>query len=412
MENWKRTFGIIWVGQLFSTLSSSIVGYAVVFWLSLKTESAEVLAFAMIATLLPQILLGLFTGVFIDRWDRKKVMIAADSFIAVCTAVLCLLFYLDAVEVWQVYILLVMRSLGSAFHVPAMQASIPLLAPESQLMRIAGINQIISAISNIAGPALAALLITLIDMTYVLMFDILGAVIACTSLLFVTIPNPEQKTEERYIFREVKEGLQAIFGQRGLGWLLSFEVSILFFIIPISALFPLMTIKHFLGNTYQMSVVEISWGLGSLLGGVLIGMKSIKKANKVALIILMSFINGLTFLFSGLLPSSAFIWFALLTAFSGIASSIWNGAFVVVLQTKIDNSMLGRVFSTYDSLVLLPSIPGLLATGFIADAIGLSNAFAYSGIIICVLGALLWMVPAVRELGRSTEGESDSGILK
>jgi len=410
MENWKRTFAIIWSGQLFSTLSSAIAGYAVVFWLSLKTESAEVLAYAMIATLLPQMLFGMFTGVFVDRWNRKRTMIAADSFIAACTAVLCVMFYLERVEIWEIYLLLVMRSVGSAFHVPAMQASVPLLAPESQLMRIAGINQIIYAISNIAGPALAALLISLLDMTYVLMFDILGAGIACLSLLFVIIPNPERKNEERHIFREVKEGLQAIFGQKGLGWLLSFDILVMFFIIPISALFPLMTLKHFMGNTYQMSLVEAAWGIGSLIGGFMIGMRQIKNANKITLIIIMNSIIGLTFLFTGFLSQSGFIMFVVLTAVGGTAGAVWNGAFVVILQTKIENEYLGRVFSTYDSLALLPSIPGLLATGYVAETIGLTHAFVGAGFIICLLSIGLCIIPSVKELGRSTKGINN--ILK
>lgn len=410
MENWKRTFAIIWTGQLFSTLSSAIAGYAVVFWLSIKTESAEVLAYAMIATLLPQMAFGMFTGVFVDRWNRKRTMIAADSFIAICTAVLCIMFYLDIVAIWQIYILLAMRSVGSAFHIPAMQASVPLLAPESQLMRIAGVNQIIYAISNIAGPALAALLITLLDMTYVLMFDILGAVIACTSLLFVIIPNPEKKNEERHILREVKEGLQAIFRQQGLGWLLSFDILVMFFIIPISALFPLMTLKHFMGDTFQMSIVEAAWGIGSLLGGFMIGTSKIKNANKITLIIIMNTVIGLTFLFSGVLSSNGFVLFAVLTAIGGTAGAIWNGAFIVILQTKIENEYLGRVFSTYDSLALLPSIPGLLATGYVAETIGLTHAFIGAGVIICLSSIGLYFIPSVKRLGKSTKGVNN--ILK
>lgn len=92
MPDWKRVFMIIWTGQLFSTLSSAVVGYAVVFWLSVETKSAEVLAFATIAALLPQLLLGPFTGVYIDRWNRKKIMIWADLFIALCSLVMAILF--------------------------------------------------------------------------------------------------------------------------------------------------------------------------------------------------------------------------------------------------------------------------------------------------------------------------------
>ena len=406
-NSWKKTFAIIWSGQLFSTLTSSIDGYAVVFWLSLKTESAEVLAYAMIATLLPQLVLGLFTGVFVDRWNRKLTMICADSFIAICTAVMCLMFYFDSVTIWQIYLLLILRSAGSAFHTPAMQASVPLLAPESELMRVAGVNQMIFSISNIAGPALAALLINIMDMTYVLSLDIIGAVIACTSLLFVVIPNPEKKDTDKLpnIMGEIKEGLHAIFGTQGLKWVLLCDIAMLFFIIPISALFPLITLTHFMGDTYDMSIVEASWGVGIFIGGALIGMKKIKMMNKIVLIGTFSIIIGLTSLLSGLLPANGLIWFIALTGISGIGGAIWNSAFTVILQTKIDPSLLGRAFSTYDSLMLAPSIPGLLATGFIADAIGITNVFIIAGIAICLIGCLFFIIPSVVSLGKYTVGK-------
>ena len=82
MNNWKKVFAIIWTGQFFSILTSSIVNFAIILWLSFETKSAEVLAFAAIAAMLPQSVLGLFAGIFVDRWKRKRVMIMADSFIA------------------------------------------------------------------------------------------------------------------------------------------------------------------------------------------------------------------------------------------------------------------------------------------------------------------------------------------
>lgn len=408
MDNWKRTFAIIWSGQFFSTLTSSVVGYAVVFWLSLQTQSATVLAYAMIASLLPQIVLGLFSGVFVDRWNRKLTMICADTFIATCTAVLGLMFYLDTVNVWQIYVLLALRSAGSAFHTPAMQSSIPLLAPESELMRISGVNQMIYSISSIAGPAIAALLINLVEMTYVMMLDVVGAAIACISLLFVAIPNPKKEgvDQEKDILKEIKMGLSALFSQRGLAWLFLCEVSVMFFILPISALFPLFTIKYFLGGSYEMSAVEIAWGIGMLLGGALLGINLMKQFNKVVLIAITCIIVGLTFLLSGLLPTNGFIFFAILTGIGGVAVAIWSGSFTVILQTKVDQAMLGRAFAIYDSLTLMPSIPGLLATGFIAEMIGLTNAFIYSGIIVCLVGLVIFFIPSTIELGKSTIGVS------
>lgn len=129
MESWKKTFAVIWSGQLASILSSEVVAYSIIFWMSLETGSAEVLALAAIAGMLPQSLLGPLVGVYVDRWDRKRTMILADSFIALCTLALTALFWLGAARMWHIYILLACRSAGSAFHIPAMQASVPLLAP-------------------------------------------------------------------------------------------------------------------------------------------------------------------------------------------------------------------------------------------------------------------------------------------
>ena len=116
MENWKKTFAVIWSGQLASILSSSVVAFAIIFWVSLETGSAQVLALAAIAGMLPQSLLGPLVGVYVDRWDRKWTMILADSFIALCTLLLAVLFWLGVARMWHIYVLLACRSIGSAFH--------------------------------------------------------------------------------------------------------------------------------------------------------------------------------------------------------------------------------------------------------------------------------------------------------
>ncbi|HLU88843.1 MAG TPA: MFS transporter, partial [Cyclobacteriaceae bacterium] len=163
MENWKKTFIIIWTGQFFSVLSSSAVNFAIIIWLSIETGSAEILAYAAIAALLPQSVIGPFSGVYIDRWDRKLTMILSDGFIAVCTLVIAVLFYFNQTDLWYIFLLLALRSFGAAFHMPAMQASIPLIAPESKLLRISGVNQSIQSVSTIAGPALGGLALSLLD---------------------------------------------------------------------------------------------------------------------------------------------------------------------------------------------------------------------------------------------------------
>ncbi len=401
-SNWKKTFAIIWAGQLFSTLSSTVVGYAVIFWLSIKTGSAEVLAVSTIATLLPQLVLGLFTGVLVDRWDRRKTMIIADLFIALCSGIMALLFWIGKTDIGYIYLLLALRSVGSAFHVPAMQASTPLIAPESQLMRVAGVNQSIFSVSTIAGPAIAALFVNTLSMTHALLFDVLGAILATISLLMVKIPNPEKVPESENtgtMIRELKEGFNALLHMPGLKWLFIFIVLATFFIVPVATIFPLMTLDHFNGTTYQMSLIEIVWGVGMLAGG---GIMSLPRFNfnKIVLINIMYIILGITFFFSGFLSAQGFVFFAILTTIGGIAAAIFHGSFTVVMQTSLNPAVMGRAFSIFDTFTMLPAMVGLLLTGYIADHIGITNAFVISGAVIILIGVISFFVPSLMHLNK------------
>jgi len=400
MNNWKKVFAIIWTGQFFSYLSSSVVSFAAIIWLSFETKSASVLAMAAIFSMLPQALIGPFTGVFVDRWNRKRIMIFSDAFIALCSLVLAILFFMGRVEIAYIYILLALRSVGSAFHGPSMQASVPLLAPEAELTRIAGINQMIMSVSSIAGPALGALMVTYLDMAYVMLFDVVGAIIACTSLLFVFIPNPEKKPtfEKPHVFREMREGFLVISRNRGLLLLFMFSVLVMLFLMPVSVLFPLMTLEHFNGDAFQMSVIEVVWGVGMVVGGALLSMRQFK-GNQVVMINLTYILLGLTFLFSGILPPEGFVMFVVLTAFGGVAGAVYHSMFTALVQRSVVPEALGRVFSLYGSVAILPSLIGLTATGLIADYVGVTYAFVIAGAIIILIGVVAMFVRPVMRIG-------------
>ena len=401
MESWKKKFAIIWTGQFFSILSSTVVGYSVIFWLSLETGSAEILSLAAIASLLPQAVAGLFTGVYVDRWDRKKVMIFADSFIALCTLGLAVLFWTGTARIWHLYILLASRSVGSAFHMPAMQASVPLLAPQSQLARIAGVNQMIQSVCGIAGPALGALFIGLFNMGTVLMLDVAGAVLACTSLLFVKIPRPEKESSlPPDVFREVKDGFREIYSKKGLAPLFAFSVGVTFFIMPVSVMFPLMTLDHFSGDAFGMSLVEMLWAGGTLLGGAVMGMRGYK-ANKVLLINAMYIVIGVCLMLSGLLSSGMFAVFCAFTAVTGVAGAVYNSSFIAVVQSNVDPAVLGRVLSVFFSLSLMPSAIGLLGTGFLAENVGITTTFVLAGVAITAIGLGSFALPSMKSLDSS-----------
>lgn len=407
MQHWKRTFAILWTGQFVSLISSTLVNFAIIIWLSIQTGSAEVLAYAAISGLLPQSVLGLFAGVYVDKWNRKITMIASDGFIALCTIGIFFQMSFGQMQLWPIYLLLALRSVGSAFHMPALQASIPLIAPESELLRINGINQVIQSISVIGGPALGALAIGLMDIKYVLLIDVFGALFAAATLLFVRIPNPETHATGKgasSVFNDIKTGIQAITQNEGLTWLFAMTIVTMLCIMPIAVMFPLMTLSHFNGNEFQMSIIEVIWGVGMLIGG---GILSIWKPgiNKSYIITVTYIIIGISFVLSGVLHPAMFVWFVVLTGIGGAAASVCNAAMTTVIQEQVAPEMLGRVFSLFTSISMLPSVIGLLGTGFLADNIGIPLTFLILGAVIIVVAAFASFIPSFIAVGKTGRAE-------
>ena len=194
--NWKTPFFAIWTGQAFSLLGSQIVQFAIIWYLTEKTGSATVLATTTLIALLPGVFLSPFIGPLVDRWNRRRIMILADSFIALATLVLAALFALGLVDLWHIYAVLFIRSIGENFHRPSMTASTSLMVPKEHLTRIQGVNQTLNGGLNIIAAPLGALLMTLIPMSGIVAIDVITALIAVVPLFFIVIPQPEKNPAE------------------------------------------------------------------------------------------------------------------------------------------------------------------------------------------------------------------------
>jgi DHA3 family macrolide efflux protein-like MFS transporter len=403
MENrkWVQTYLFIWSGQFISKLTSYAVHFAIIIWLSLEHRSAEVLAFAGISGMLPQALIGSFAGVFIDRWNRKMVLIVSDMFLALCALIMVILLHNETINFNWIYLMLGLRSVGNAFHSPAMQAVAPLLVPKKELIRVAGINQVLHSISSIAGPAVGALAITYMPIPTVLYLDIAGAIIAITSLVFVNIPHVKiaTKLSISHVIKDLKDGFTTVLKNRSLSLLFLYAMMVTFFVMPAAIMFPLLTTGYYNGGKWEMSVIEIAWAVGMLIGGTVLGVFKIK-TNKIILVNTMHILLGISLLLCGWLPSTWFIGYAVTTILGGVALSIFSASFTTIIQVEIVPNMLGRIFSMYYSLAVLPSVVGLLFTGVIAEKIGIVSSFLISGGLVIIIGIISFLTPPLFTLGK------------
>ncbi|KOA20338.1 enterobactin exporter EntS [Clostridium homopropionicum DSM 5847] len=398
-SKWKQTFFIIWMGQAVSLITSAVLQMAIIFYLTEKTQSAMVLSMASLVGFMPYAVFGPAIGVLVDRHNRKKIMIGADLIIAAAGAVLVLIAFYTELPVWMVMAVLFIRSIGTAFHSPALSAVTPLLVPEDWLTKCAGYSQALQSISYIVSPAIAAFLYSVWDLNLIIILDVLGAVIACTAVVFV--PVPKLKTEHQQFkksFREeMKDGFAAIKENKGLFDLLLIGTLYMLVYMPINALYPLMSMGYFNGTPTHASITEIAYAVGMLTGGLLLGLLGGYKKR----IILMSasiLLMGFSLTVSGLLPSQGFIIFIICCGIMGLSVPFYSGIQMALFQEKIKPEYLGRVFSLTGSIISLAMPIGLILSGAFTDKIGVNHWFFISGVLIIVIAIICYLVPTVRKL--------------
>lgn len=399
LANWKRSFFTIWIGQAVSLITSAILQMAIIFYLTEKTQSAMVLSIASLVGFLPYAVLGPAIGVLVDRYNRKIIMISADLMIAAASSVLAVAALYMELPIWLVMAVLFLRSVGAAFHTPAISAVTPLLVPEERLTQCAGYSQSLQSVSYIVSPAAAAFLYAVWELNAIIALDVVGAVIACITVLLVRIPalNAERQSHKPAFFAEMKEGISVLMENKGLFALLLIGTLYMFVYMPINALYPLMSMEYFSGTPVHVSITEIAFASGMLAGGLVLGVIG-SKIRRMTLIGASIVLMGASLLVSGLLPANGFPVFVLCCIGMGLSVPFYSGVQTALFQEKIQPEYLGRVFSLTGSVISLAMPVGLILSGLMADKIGVNNWFLISGILIVCIAVVSTLVPSVRRL--------------
>jgi len=397
--DWKRKFIPVWGAQIFSLLGSGLVQFALVWYITQQTGSAALLATSTFVALLPDVLFAPFTGALVDRLNRRVVMIIADGAIALATLGLVLLFAFDRIEIWHIFVVLFLRSLGGTFHWPAMQASTSLMVPEQHLSRFAGLNQAVRGGLNIIAPPLGALLMSLLQFYQVIAIDVITALIAITPLFFISIPQPRQmdaqtRVTPSSVLRDVAEGFNYVKRWRGVFMLILTAAVLNFLLAPSSTLMPLMVTQVFHGDVWKLSLLESMMGIGIVIGGLLLGVWGGFK-NRVATSLIGVIGIGLGVLIFGLAPANLF-WLAVVgMAFTGFMSPIANGPLQAIMQSKIEPEMQGRVMGLTNSVCMMMMPISLLIAAPVAELAGLRVWYWAGGALVILIGVGLCLVPEV-----------------
>lgn len=394
MQHWKSAFLTIVAGQTVSLIGSAAVQFSMIWWLSTKTNSPLMLALAGLAAFVPQLILGPFAGVWIDRMKRKRVVIAADLFMGTVAALFSLCFLFTSPPAWSVCLVLGIRAVGTVFHTPAMQALVPLLVPREELVRANGWSQFFQSGAFMLGPVLGGIMFSALPMWLILLTDFAGALVASACLAWVRIAEPTPAhTQLPHFGKEWKEGIVPLLQDQPLFIITIAATLCMIFFLPISSYYPLMSSGYFAVSSLYGSLVEVLYATGMMLAALIIGWVGTIR-HKFLWIHLGLLGTGLFSLLCGLLPPDfwAFWLFAVFCSMLGGFTNLYNILYLSYLQQTIAAEKQGRVFSIIGTLSAIAMPIGLVLSAPIAEQQGVSSWFVIAGVAtLCfiLLSALL-----------------------
>ncbi len=384
--HWKRSFFTIAAGQAVSLIGSSAVQFALIWWLASETASPIMMSLAGLAAFLPQMLLGPFVGVWIDRLPRKTIIIGADLFLGIAATCYAVALHFWELPAWTVCLVLGIRGIGGVFHAPAIQAAIPMLVPKEELLRVNGWTQFLISGANILGPAIGAAMYAALPLPVILLSDLIGAIAACLAVAVVKIPELAHEEQKQPDFiREIREGAVIYLNDKKLLIVTLATLGGMIFFAPLSTYYPLMTSDYFKGTAWDASFVEITFALGMMLGAIAFSQFG-RIQNKLNVVQLGLMALGATALISGILPQNrtGFWIFAVVCLAMGGSMNVFNIPYTAYLQETIPHEAQGRVFSLLGSMTSFTMPVGLLIAGPVAEAEGVSFWFLITGVVVII----------------------------
>ncbi|MFA5341246.1 MAG: MFS transporter [Clostridia bacterium] len=391
MQEWKRKTILFLSSQVVTLFGSSLVQFAIVWYITLKTSSGAWVSALTICSFVPQFIISFFSGVWADRYSKKMLIILADFAIAVSTLVLILLIpHIGNDNAVFIALLAasVIRSLGAGIQTPAVSSMIPSLVPEEYLMKFNGINATVQSVVQFAAPAAAGAILSFSTLPFTLMIDVATAIVGIGILSALTIPKQSRANidNSESVFKEMIKGMKYAFSDSYLGKLLIIFGIFIFLAVPAGFLAALFVSREYNDSYVYLSIVEIVGFAGMAAGGILIGIWGGFKKNIMTLIVgIIAF--GVLGIGMGLINS--FIVYLVLMVIYGIALTMVQTSIMTIIQQKSEESMQGKVFG-FQNAMYSGCLPiGMVVFGPLADVMPLRLLMIITGILMIIMAVVI-----------------------
>jgi MFS transporter, DHA3 family, macrolide efflux protein len=405
-NHWRRNTILFLGSQTISLFGSALVQYAIMWYITLNTQSGVMMTISIICGFVPTFFLSPFAGVWADRYNRKMLIILADALIAISTLVLAILFLMGYEALWLLFLMSAIRAIGTGIQGPAVGAILPQLVPDDKLTKVNGTNGSIQALIMLVAPMVSAAMLTMATMEAIFFIDVVTAAIAIFILLvFLNIPLHAKAAEKQTTsyFSDLKQGFIYI---QNHAFVKKFFVFFAFFFVlaaPVAFLTPLQVTRSFGDDVWRLTAIEITFSIGMMLGGVFMASWGGFK-NKIHTMTLAALVMGACTFALGVVPN--FWIYIIFMGIVGVAMPIFNTPSTVLLQEKVEGDYLGRVFGVLGMISTSMMPLGMLIFGPIADIIDIEWLLIGTGLLMFIQGFFLVGSKVLLEAGKPVAKES------
>ncbi len=364
-----RRYLVIWCGQVASLLGSNMTGVALTIWVWQRTQQATPITLIAFFSELPILAITLFAGIWVDRWNRKHIMMLGDAIAALSSLAILILVMTQQLAVWHLYWIGAIAGVFGYLQGLAFSASQALLIAKQHYVRIGALSSIKTFGSGVLAPALAGILYPLVGLTGILLIDLVTFGIAIFTLSRVAIPQPPHSSQSNSsltldaLRHELTVGFRYLLARPGLLALQVFAMSYVFFDTASAVVAPLILARSD-NNTAILGSVSGAMGLGGLIGGILLGLWGGPRRRIHGLLIGRGVVFGFEMLLG--IVRSPLLWIGA-NVCAGLFKPLANSSENALWMSKVDPKLQGRVFSTSSFLISLTSPLGFLIAGPLAD---------------------------------------------
>ncbi|MNI21602.1 enterobactin exporter EntS [compost metagenome] len=400
MGNWKRNIILFLSSQSLSLFGSSLVQFAMMWYITLTTESGMMMTLYIICGFIPTFILSPIAGVWADRYNRKLLIMLSDGMIAIATLILAIIFLMGYHSIWLLFVMAAVRAMGTGIQTPAVGAILPQIVPKDQLTRVNGINGSLQAIIMFVSPIVSAALLTMASIETIFFIDVITAAMAIgTLLIFFHIPLHEKANEKQTTsyFHDMRQGIHYIKDHRFLKTFFLFFSVFFVLMAPAAFLTPLQVTRSFGDGVWRLTAIEIAFSIGMMAGGGLIAAWG-GFHNKVHTMMFSAFMMGACTVALGIVPN--FWIYLIFMAVFGLAVPIFNTPTNVLLQEKVDENFMGRVFGVMGMISTSMMPMGMLIFGPIADFVKIEWLLIGTGLLMFVLSIIFGRSKVLLEAGQ------------